>query len=300
MNPAPPLIEDEFSKQNPRYSTCSIIVPVYNRERSIAGTIVSCVNQSYANLEIIIVDDGSTDRSLQVCRDLELQHASSQRKFKIISQPNQGACAARNAGLMAATGDYILFLDSDDLIPREKISLQISQIENEQSECSISDFRTIDAFGAQIAIYKNNLTPKQFITMAKSTSNSSIIMKSNSIPPNMRWNLQLQRMQDFDFMLRYLSGVARCSYLPIPLYDYRIHDGDRISDSYARGMPYFKVFCSMFRHVRENNGINIENARTLISFGLSLLRSSVKDFAAKYLPRWLKLIIKASAGRGIS
>ena len=90
----------------------SVIVPVYNVEAYVAKCIESIQNQSYQHLEIILVDDGSTDDSGDICD----QYAAYDDRIKVIHQENGGLSAARNTGIEAANGDYIGFVDSDDYI----------------------------------------------------------------------------------------------------------------------------------------------------------------------------------------
>lgn len=90
----------------------SVIIPVYNVEPYIAECIESIQNQTYINLEIILVDDGSTDNSVDICD----QYAAYDERIKVIHQENAGVSAARNTGIEAATGEYISFVDSDDYI----------------------------------------------------------------------------------------------------------------------------------------------------------------------------------------
>jgi glycosyltransferase involved in cell wall biosynthesis len=97
----------------------SIIIPVYNAERFVAATIESSLAQDWPNKEIIVVDDGSTDGSLDVIR--RYQRAG----VRVISVPNGGGSAARNKGFKASHGDYIQFLDHDDLLDAGKISAQM-------------------------------------------------------------------------------------------------------------------------------------------------------------------------------
>ena len=88
----------------------SIIVPVYNVEQYLMRCVDSILNQSYKNIEVILVNDGSTDNSLEVCKVL----AKKDKRVKIVNQQNLGLSEARNTGLKNATGDYIGFVDSDD------------------------------------------------------------------------------------------------------------------------------------------------------------------------------------------
>ncbi len=90
----------------------SVIVPVYNREKCIRKCIQSIQNQSYPDLEIIIVDDGSTDKTREICDSMQKEDA----RISVLHQKNQGVAAARNCGIDIAHGKYIQFVDSDDTI----------------------------------------------------------------------------------------------------------------------------------------------------------------------------------------
>jgi glycosyltransferase involved in cell wall biosynthesis len=90
----------------------SIIIPVYNVELYLEECLDSVVNQTFTDMEIILVDDGSADRSPEIIRSF----AEKDKRIKVITQKNSGVSAARNTGLRAASGDYILFIDSDDTI----------------------------------------------------------------------------------------------------------------------------------------------------------------------------------------
>src|SRR5271157_2090174 len=97
----------------------SILMPAFNAEEWIADTIRSAIGQTWQRKEIIVVDDGSTDQTLAVAR----QFAS--KEVVVVTQPNQGASTARNHALSLSQGDYIQWLDADDLLGREKITRQM-------------------------------------------------------------------------------------------------------------------------------------------------------------------------------
>lgn len=104
-------------------SKVSVIIPVYNAEKYIAATLNSVLQQTWKNVEIIIVDDGSTDNSLPITKEYESSN------IRIISQENKGASACRNKGLLHATGEYIQFLDADDLLSPNKIEDQMKELQ---------------------------------------------------------------------------------------------------------------------------------------------------------------------------
>lgn len=95
----------------------SIVVPIYNTEKYICKLVNSIINQTYRNLEIILIDDGSTDNSLKICQFL----ASKDERIKIVHQENVGLAETRNNGIELATGEYISFLDSDDYVDKTMI-----------------------------------------------------------------------------------------------------------------------------------------------------------------------------------
>jgi glycosyltransferase involved in cell wall biosynthesis len=97
----------------------SIIIPVFNSDEYIADAINSALSQTWANIEIIIVDDGSTDQSLNIARNFK------DDRLRIFEQKNKGASAARNKGLTEAKGDYIQFLDADDVLNSIKVEAQV-------------------------------------------------------------------------------------------------------------------------------------------------------------------------------
>lgn len=113
-----------FSKNKDLYNPLvSVIIPLYNSEKYISETIKSVISQSYNNWEIIIVNDGSTDNSLCIAQSFKSE------KVKIISVNNGGASKARNIGFENSSGDYIQYLDADDILDINKIQYQIMSIQ---------------------------------------------------------------------------------------------------------------------------------------------------------------------------
>ena len=108
----------------------SIIIPVYNVEKYLPKCLDSVVGQSYADLEIICIDDGTPDGSAAVI----LSYAEKDGRIKLISQENQGLSGARNTGIGAATGEYIVFLDGDDWLDTEAIKAAVEKAERNSAD----------------------------------------------------------------------------------------------------------------------------------------------------------------------
>ncbi len=101
----------------------SVIIPVFNTEKYLAKAIESVLSQTLKPNEIIVVDDGSTDKSIEVARQFE-------PPVRIISQANKGVGSARNVGTQAASCDFLAFLDADDFWTENKLEIQLSYLEN--------------------------------------------------------------------------------------------------------------------------------------------------------------------------
>lgn len=101
----------------------SVIIPVYKVENYIAATVQSVLTQTYTNFELLIIDDGSPDRSIEICQQF------SDPRIKIIHQPNRGVAAARNTGIRHAQGEYLAFLDADDLWEPTKLAKHVEHLE---------------------------------------------------------------------------------------------------------------------------------------------------------------------------
>lgn len=121
----------------------TVIIPVYNTERFVEKCVRSVCGQTYRNLEIILVDDGSTDGSPEVCDRL----AREDGRISVLHRENGGASAARNAGLDIATGEYVGFIDSDDYIAPNMYERLYQALTEADAELSVCDFAYVDERG---------------------------------------------------------------------------------------------------------------------------------------------------------
>ena len=124
-----------------RNSLVSIIVPVHNTALYLQKCLESIVRQTYRNIEIILVDDGSTDESPQIC-DF---YANSDPRIIVLHQPNSGAVGARKAGIERSCGDYIMFVDSDDWMSPEMCNKLVCKAECSNADVTICDFANVQA-----------------------------------------------------------------------------------------------------------------------------------------------------------
>lgn len=114
----------------------SIIVPIYNKEKHLKRCIDSILNQTLKNIEIILVNDGSTDNSLEICKN----YARTDSRIKIINKENEGVSKARNDGILASSGSYVGFVDADDYIDENMYRSMLMKCKSFNSEVCISNY----------------------------------------------------------------------------------------------------------------------------------------------------------------
>lgn len=119
--------------------TISVIVPVYNVEKYLPQCVDSILSQDYTDLEVILIDDGSTDASGQICD----QYAEKDDRVRVIHQKNGGAAAAKNAGLRVATGEYLSFVDSDDYLEPNVYGFMLQTLQTHQADAVQFSFREV-------------------------------------------------------------------------------------------------------------------------------------------------------------
>ena len=117
----------------------SIIIPIYNTANYLPTCLDSIINQTYQNLEIILVDDGSTDNSYQIAKE----YTKKDPRIKLIHQKNQGLSVARNTGVAESTGTYLAFVDSDDEISHDMIEKLFAALQKNKADISICSFKEV-------------------------------------------------------------------------------------------------------------------------------------------------------------
>lgn len=154
----------------------SVIVPVYNSERTVENCISSILNQSYENLEVLVIDDASTDSSLQVVK--RFQHHSNLKVSRL--DRNQGVAVARNLGIRMSKGRYLAFCDSDDYWHKDKIEKQLSHMRITNTAVSFTSYWMVDSFGQTLGL---RVAPKsvdyQSLLLTNGIGCSTAIIDSN-------------------------------------------------------------------------------------------------------------------------
>jgi len=205
----------------------SIVMAAYNASAYIKEAIDSVLKQSYNHWELIVIDDGSTDDTYK------LVDQYIDPRIRLIGQCNGGQCAATNAGLEIATGDLIMFLDSDDKLHEEKLSNQVACHAN-SNDISISRFllfpdvsRTDDNALFQSMNSKNWI--EVMLESGSYVANSCYLIPKSVIDSNKGYNVELSLNNDFEYFSRIVSSTSRIIFCPTAITYYRKQGNDSLS-----------------------------------------------------------------------
>jgi glycosyltransferase involved in cell wall biosynthesis len=217
----------------------SVIIPVYNRADLVERALESVKNQAHRPLELVVVDDGSTDASVAVIHRWKEKNADEQLRVRVLRQAHLGAPSARNLGMNKARGEFLQFLDSDDTIETEKIASQLAAIHVADADVAVSDIRYRFDDARANKVLNNGGELRSRLVRGWSISTPSPLIRATAVLGYVSWNERLQREQDVDFMFKTLMVANKTIYTPGAWCNYMHHDGDRISDRYSRTAPQF-------------------------------------------------------------
>lgn len=214
----------------------SIIVPVYQVEKYLPRCLNSILMQTFADFELILVDDGSTDNSGVIC-DI---YAEKDKRIRVFHQQNTGVSSARNVGIDVAQGKYIGFVDADDWVDTEMLKELHDVINNNKCEMIIFDpyvykgdinsviIDSLPSYSSSQCIYKNNIIPEQLRYLAGTVWRclySADLINANKI----RFNCSLPLSEDRIFNITAMGCSENIYYLRKPLYHYWIYKNSSVS-----------------------------------------------------------------------
>ncbi|MDQ0198774.1 glycosyltransferase family 2 protein [Neobacillus ginsengisoli] len=211
----------------------SIIVPVYKIEHYIHKCVDSILAQSFKDFELILINDGSPDDSGKICNEYSVKDS----RIKVIHKKNGGVSSARNAGIDLATGEYILFVDSDDWIEKDALDTLINQLKLEKSDSII--FGSVKDLYTEQKLIKSELNGvHKKVNINVSDLGSNFVYLFNTVGLLASWmylfkakiikdhklyfNESLVLYEDFDFNLRFLKNSINLTFIPNVLYHYNM------------------------------------------------------------------------------
>jgi len=212
----------------------SVIIPTYNRDRLLIEALESVKFQTYRPIEVIVVDDGSTDDTQEVVKWFSEANLSKNFQIIYLYQKNKGPSAARNTGLVAASSEYVQFLDSDDLIHPNKIEIHVNALRNHSDiHCIFSDRKNFDAspkWAKLSFIDTKKVKSESYYLSFNFLSNAGLYRKNSCFLAGL-WNECLWLGEDLEFNLRVLGLNEWILYLDCCLSACRQHSGSRLTTS---------------------------------------------------------------------
>ncbi len=280
----------------------SVIIPVFNRQDYVAETIESVINQTYNNIEIVIINDGSTDNSEEIIRSFAAHYP---KKINLINQQNQGQVKARNNGLKVARGEFIAFLDSDDVWLPEKIEKQIHLFENEVG-LVYSGVQYIDALGKVIggelcdqsirgSVYEKLLVKNRM-------TGGTVVVKNEALKKVGLFDETLKAAENWDLWIR-IAKFYELDFVDETLLKYRKHS-DNMSGN--NNLMLDATYNILEKHclnsgVEEVTGEACKVATANYYYRVGVYLASISDYtnarmnfqkATKYVPNYLDCNIR--------
>ena len=225
----------------------SILMPVYNGQEYLEETVLSILNQSYKEFELIIINDGSSDNTKVICDNLE----KIDKRIKIIHKENTGVSHTRNIALDNASGEYIAFIDSDDSVYKDYLKILLSSMEKSNGQLSVCGFkeRKISANG-QVEELSRVFCPKEVIAiedmkdLIMDFGNSGLLnplwnkLYSREIieKNNIRFKEDVKTGEDFIFNLQYFRKIKNICFSKEELYYYIRRNNNSITYQYIDNM----------------------------------------------------------------
>lgn len=228
----------------------SVIVPIYNVEKYLKRCIDSILNQTYKNLEIILVDDGSPDNCPEICDE----YAKSDKRIKVIHKQNAGVSAARNDGIAFANGDLIGFVDPDDYINSSMYEEMVNYLVSENCDlvsCSFTKFSTEDEINNNLDM---NLFPKEILTRNEAISLSFdkknkggiinvvwTLLIRTEIAKSVKFDCSLTNGEDTKYSFDVLMKANRVGLMYAPFYYYYKNENGAVANADLKKLAKFRI-----------------------------------------------------------
>jgi teichuronic acid biosynthesis glycosyltransferase TuaG len=221
----------------------SIIMPCLNSSKYIETALKSVLNQSFRSWELIVVDNGSTDSSLDIAERFRLFDS----RIRVLVCDRKGCACARNLGIDNAHGEYICFLDSDDYWSEKKLEIQMNEIKAKGGVFCCADYYVCNENGEPKRIQRGNW-PLTFrgLLYKKNVVGCLTVMFNRKVFPKFYFDENMKLNEDYDLwltMLKYIeSNSLQVACISVPIAFYRVHDGGKSKNKIRTFSAKWKIF----------------------------------------------------------
>lgn len=276
------------------YGLISIIVPIYNVEKYLEKCLRSIQNQSYKNIEVLMVNDGSPDHSEDICKKYLLDE-----RFRLIEKENGGLASARNAGLEVAKGIYIAYIDSDDWVENDMIEVLVNNLVKTDADMSVCSYNICNGD----SLNRKRIGDRDDVVMIdQDTAIEYTILPSRfygfswnrlyktSIVGKQRYNERFLKGEDTPFSIEYILKCEKIVYQDLPLYNYR-QDTVSISRSEfnLKKMTVLDSYLWVVNELRKNKKgkklvdlQKVQYANQLLSLMINIKRTDSNEFKKQH------------------
>ncbi|MFA5109212.1 MAG: glycosyltransferase family A protein [Patescibacteria group bacterium] len=231
----------------------SIIIPVYNRAKTITKTLASIARQTYADYEVIIVNDGSTD-GVDLVFAKYYKKLTTDNNYLFINQNNQGAPAARNRGAREARGEYLFFCDADAILEAAALETMLAALENNPG----ASYAYASFYWGKKLFKVGEFDPKKL--QAGPYIHTMALIRRNAFPAD-GWDENIKKFQDWDLWLTMLAAGKSGVFIPQVLY--QVLPGGTISSwlpsfayKYLPFLPRVKKYQAALKIIKDKHGLN--------------------------------------------
>lgn len=259
----------------------SLIIPVYNAEKYLRRCLTSAMEQTFKDMEILVVNDGSTDESLAICRE----YAQMDPRFHIINKENTGVSDSRNRAIQIAKGDYLQFMDSDDWLTPDATETFVYAAQKFNCDLVIADFYRVDkaVFTEKQHIRERGLlTREQFATyMMQDPADfyygvlwNKLYRRQVIADNHLEMDAQMRWCEDFLFNLSFIRHAETFTAIQTPVYYYMKRKGSLVSTDWKKANAVLLKFRLLkeYKELYQSIGLYEENELKINAFVLSVAK----------------------------
>ncbi len=281
----------------------SIIVPVYNVEEELSECIESIINQTYEKIEVILVDDGSTDRSGEICEEYQ----KKDQRIKAYHKENSGISEARNYGIEHSNGEYIACVDSDDYIKKTMISSLVSLVLQNEAQIAVSPYQKFSD--------KSQLFEETVVETGAVDSKEALIqllyqnrvfhtgahckLYLRNLFEGIRYPAGISYAEDLGTTYKLIIKSARIAYTTEKLYGYRIREQSMMRQDFSEkkmacipiSKKLYSDICDIYPDIRDAVAVRAFNVNRAVYLQIPYSMKEERDLVWAEMKRYRKLVL---------
>lgn len=272
----------------------SLIIPIYNASSYISSTLKALLSSSSPSIEIILVDDGSTDASPSICDE----YAAKDKRIRVLHEPHSGVAHSRQVGLETAKGEYILYVDADDQVESGMMANMYQVAVTQKADMVICDYRELTYDGEVyrkqepsaldgLAVLEDILSGKQYGSLWNKMMRREWLLQTKASFPQ-----GLTMREDLIFLSQCLPYASKIAYIPKAYYGYERRNASALTSLYVNETPtYYQQECLWVDLILENQFLQASTRQRLLTYLCELAYITLKSGLFDK-PKWNAAFLK--------